>query len=70
MSDQVKVRFSKHFSSPVYGNVWPGREVTVSLKQARRLAFNDLIETEAQKPTRGRPSRTKKAVNRVPKDSE
>lgn len=48
-----KVRFIRAFTSPQYGNVWIGREVIVSHKQAVRFIEEKLAE-EVRKSDGGR----------------
>ena len=43
-----KIKFTKNFSSPVYGNVWIGRELNVKPKEAEKYAnmgWAEYVET-------------------------
>lgn len=43
-----KIRFTNNFSSPVYGNVWIGRELGVKPKEAEKyinMGWAEYVET-------------------------
>ena len=40
----MKIKFTKSFSSTTFGNVWQGREVIVTNKQALRFIGSGLAE--------------------------
>lgn len=43
-----QIKFTKNFSSPVYGNVWIGRELNVKPKEAEKytnMGWAEYVET-------------------------
>lgn len=60
LRNEKKIRFVRAFVSPVFGNVWMGREVTIQQKQAMRFVELGLAEeVKAENGRRGNSSGSK-----------
>jgi hypothetical protein len=61
-ANKTTVRFTSSFTSPSLGNVWEGREVTLSHKQARRFVeLGYAVDLSAKKkPAAKQPKKTTK----------
>ena len=45
----MKIRFTKHFTSPLFGNVYPGKEVELSNSQAEKWLKTGFAEELKEK---------------------
>lgn len=70
INPDVRIKFIKDFTSPVFGNVWPTREVVCAKNVAQKmidLGYAELVEKEAPAP---KPAKTAKGKSKFDLDEE